>query len=675
MLNSEFDKEGQNSDLDHWETTIKSGELYYICATTVPNHRIPDSIECFRPATLWNGEFEKDWYQVLEGKTYKKPVNLVHYYSLPTTKQVFTRRTTRRIQIDDRIREDVYDEKWERFAKLMGYDERTEKALDKGEDKEGKKKRRRRELRQREEENESVSDDVEKIKGLEREISREWSAVVSNGELQKTINISRREQVLNATSNKVNNEDRNYVDNNRQTSQLKQKDTDQIKGDCSTHRQHKLLVHVEDLVNIRANSLNESDRVFINATRIFPTLSRSQFEIDWYNGTSNSSKEDKEINVNNVGQLVMDIPVHHNKVETFVASISKDGLNKTYQIDILIPNNKTIDQSNSTENTNDGTKLVTVCTKNTTWNKTIENSTATFNNADNECVPHNIFNNDKQKHISQLENLAQRVDTDLANVVMNEETQRVDEQLDTINDTLIEKTLPRILQKNIQNQSYNVSDLSLNNNTKQASALLDQGKQTNDKDFTTTADDLIETSLAKHEAIPKKIELLSEAVDFFLNNHINSNITLTSKDTQNTNTDFVTANTSETTLKTQETVTNQLQNRLFKVIDFYLKYKRDKSLHKLVKRNLKNSKGNNDETIKNDPNKPCIQNVDRAKFYKFLKMVHVNVSKPNKDEIERHGNNFNGNIVNDKTTKFSLGNCKKYFLLPLDYDYNRLVKD
>lgn len=675
MLNSEFDKEGQNSDLDHWETTIKSGELYYICATTVPNHRIPDSIECFRPATLWNGEFEKDWYQVLEGKTYKKPVNLVHYYSLPTTKQVFTRRTTRRIQIDDRIREDVYDEKWERFAKLMGYDERTEKALDKGEDKEGKKKRRRRELRQREEENESVSDDVEKIKGLEREISREWSAVVSNGELQKTINISRREQVINATSNKVNNEDRNYVDNNRQTSQLKQKDTDQIKGDCSTHRQHKLLVHVEDLVNIRANSLNESDRVFINATRIFPTLSRNQFEINWYNGTSNSSKEDKEINVNNVGQLVMDIPVHHNKVETFVGSISKDGLNKTYQIDILIPNNKTIDQSNSTENTNDATKLVTVCTKNTTLNKTIENSTATFNNADNECVPHNIFNNDKQKHISQLENLAQRLDTDLANVVMNEETQRVDEQLDTINDTLIEKTLPRILQKNIQNQSYNVSDLSLNNNTKQASALLDQGKQTNDKDFTTTADDLIETSLAEHEAIPKKIELLSEAVDFFLNNHINSNITLTSKDTQNTNTDFVTANTSETTLKTQETVTNQLQNRLFKVIDFYLKYKRDKSLHKLVKRNLKNSKGNNDETIKNDPNKPCIQNVDRAKFYKFLKMVHVNVSKPNKDEMERHGNNFNGNIVNDKTTKFSLGNCKKYFLLPLDYDYNRLVKD
>lgn len=675
MLNSEFDKEGQNSDLDHWETTIKSGELYYICATTVPNHRIPDSIECFRPATLWNGEFEKDWYQVLEGKTYKKPVNLVHYYSLPTTKQVFTRRTTRRIQIDDRIREDVYDEKWERFAKLMGYDERTEKALDKGEDKEGKKERRRRELRQREEENESVSDDVEKIKGLEREISRKLCAVVSNGELQKTINTSRREQVLNATSNDFNNEDRNYVDNNRQTSQLKQKDTDQIKEDCSTHRQHKLLVHVEDLVNIRATSLNESDRVFINATRIFPTLSRNQFEIDWYNGTSNSSKEDKEINVNNVGQLVMDIPVHHNKVETFVGSISKDGLNKTYQIDILIPNNKTIDQSNSTENTNDATKLVTVCTKNTTLNKTIENSTATFNNADNECVPHNIFNNDKQKHISQLENLAQRLDTDLANVVMNEETQRVDEQLDTINDTLIEKTLPRILQKNIQNQSYNVSDLSLNNNTKQASALLDQGKQTNDKGFTTTADDLIETSFAEQEAIPKKIEVLSEAVDFFLNNHINSNITLTSRDTQNTNTDFVTANTSVTTLKTQETVTNQLQNRLFKVIDFYLKYKGDKSLHKLVKRNLKNSKGNNDETIKNDPNKPCIQNVDRAKFYKFLKMVHVNVSKPNKDEMERHGNNFNGNIVNDKTTKFSLGNCKKYFLLPLDYDYNRLVKD
>lgn len=617
--------ESEISNLDHLETTMKSGELYYIFATTIPNHPVPDSIECFRPATLWNGEFEKNWYQKLEGKTYKRPVNLVHYYSLPTTKQVLTRRTTRRIITDDRVKDEVYDEKWERFAKLMEYDDLLEERKETG--KHGKKERRKREAHDsRNENSENASDDVDKIEDMEREVSQKLAAVIGNYGVKETVKIPSLITVGNWEN--INKSDEENIG---QTSQ--QKGTERVKGNytsanSSTHRHHRLVFHIEDLVNFKPSNLDLSDREFMNATtdilsyQKYPNFSRNKFENDWYKGRSNISTEAKHSLGTNekVGKLIIQIPVQHGKVETVVGSPLINCRNKTYQVDILIQKNKPSGQSNVTDNiTETRHTSTTVNTSNVTSS---EKSTALFNNTttNTASVPVNTFENAKRndmtQHISLIEKLTKKLDKDLDNVLTSDETQKIDEELAKINESLVEA----FLKTRVANKGH------------------------------------------------------LKVIDFFLNKKTNIDNTLIYNVTHHTIKDFITTNIelTETTLVAQETVPKQIHDRLSKVINFYLNYQNgEKTSHNLVKRNVNlNAKDINAEPHENDPEKPCIQNVNRAKFYKFLKMVHVNVSntRDSRDQID-------DNIVNDKTTKFSLGNCKKYFLLPLDYDYNRLVKD
>ncbi|XP_026684279.1 uncharacterized protein LOC103516191 [Diaphorina citri] len=126
-----------------WATTIVDDELWYRAASTVPNFRFPKEIKQFSPNTLSNGEFEKNWYQVVDGKKFRRPVNLDVYYSIPTTRQVLTRTTTLRRRItDNRMNDAVYDEKARRFCQLMGYDD-AEALVERGEEKRGNGKRRR----------------------------------------------------------------------------------------------------------------------------------------------------------------------------------------------------------------------------------------------------------------------------------------------------------------------------------------------------------------------------------------------------------------------------------------------------------------------------------------------------------------------------------------------------
>uniref|UniRef100_A0A8D8QXJ6 Uncharacterized protein n=2 Tax=Cacopsylla melanoneura TaxID=428564 RepID=A0A8D8QXJ6_9HEMI len=150
--------------LEKWSTFYRDGELWYIGASTVPNFTPPSEIPRFEPDTIPGGEFEKDWYQLVEGKTYKRPVDLWAYYSIPTTARTKPTPKPVRIITDTSVNDEVYDEKAVRFCHMMEYDERqalTERMKEEKEREKRKKKieerkrRRRRRRRDNEERNEN----------------------------------------------------------------------------------------------------------------------------------------------------------------------------------------------------------------------------------------------------------------------------------------------------------------------------------------------------------------------------------------------------------------------------------------------------------------------------------------------------------------------------------------
>lgn len=87
-------------------------------------------------------------------------------------------------------------------------------------------------------------------------------------------------------------------------------------------------------------------------------------------------------------------------------------------------------------------------------------------------------------------------------------------------------------------------------------------------------------------------------------------------------------------------------------------------------------------SINTTEEKPCLQNVNRAKLYKYLKLINVRVeTTAPKSEFEGDAQNVKENFGELRRSqsksgrKFGLGDCRKYFMLPLDYDYNQLIQD
>lgn len=854
--------------MDKWTPTIREdGHLWYIVASTVKNFKPPVDIPDFQPP-IYQGRFTKNWFQLVEGKTYDRPVDLAVYYSLPTTKKVLTRRTTKplRIVTDQTVHPDVYDEKMRRFRRIMGYDDgpdslldaytaralenerkedealnkqheeqreryeaerkaRIEKELEEDfrdwkkttqttkfvrivtdrtvhpdvydekmerfkkimgyeEDEEERNKDQARDGGDKgDKEKDGTVNDVEEIERNKRDVREEIGRVLKGGEKEfkgvgkekgknsergenQEKKVRERRQVgsrerdnvgekVNGTIGKIESEidaletspGISYNNTNKNNFESKKSNLggnveDMVENGTSKHRDHRLVFHVEDLIS-RNQNLDKSDT---NQIRLKPQFdknrnlnsSRNVIEIDLYKQNESFGTSDRS-GMNGKLGIILEIKPENKGLENKTIDNNKT---RKYLIDIVIRRN-TMHNCNKTDNTSmttDAIETTTNMTNTTRVNSTIVQNTSTTDTS----TFHSVYN-------TNVNNLATTLNQGSSNV--------------KIQDTRSKLTDNGKIKTHQQQEHERVQALT---------------EQDIDKKDVQTMFQILKIfmKLSKHLKEEKtKSELLRNLVKWYTNEEKQLRYGKNSNDRNEQITD------SQINRNVHKPVANiRVENE---------DNKPQKQAHIIVKRNPQSDKlkGAYEKAHEKDAeDKPCIQNVNRRKFYKFLKMMHINLTKSakdlediarkaraekearrnnpenflkkakyakfeamtlgdhqkvdldyidpiffqdssddeseydsqdktdnkrkdkddktktkqeeddqdtkrsdtdrhvdkdlnrasNKERIDSKANYNKGGIldkVNTITEKFSLGNCKKYFMLPLDYDYNRWVRD